>query len=291
MSLSSFLKNNKDVRERFKEEFKKPRFSVSRELLAPPQSRRYMLVGTAFDYLLRFYVKFLNPTTISRQWVAESAIASPLSPLLKNVVLDAESGEISYTETNLTRRVKEIIENAKNQYGDFLNSGEISDKLVQSTLLLGQLDNVVRSGIIDDKFGVVFEEDVNDLHQLISNVPSELFKSHKLCVLNPTFGEGTRLVNGADADIIKDDVLIDIKTTKNLEMRRVYFDQLIGYYVLNEIGGIDQLKEKHEIKKLAVYFSRHAYLHLYNVDEIIDKANLQDFIKWFIDRAKREFHT
>lgn len=34
------------------------------DLLAPPLTDHYWLVGTAFDYLLRFYIKFLNPKAI-----------------------------------------------------------------------------------------------------------------------------------------------------------------------------------------------------------------------------------
>jgi len=38
-----------------------PPLDRARELLAPPLSRDYGLVGTAFDYLLRFYIQRLNP--------------------------------------------------------------------------------------------------------------------------------------------------------------------------------------------------------------------------------------
>ena len=57
MSLTSFLDNNPDVREQFKQEFHKPSLRVKKDLLAPPLTKRYSTVGTAFDYLLRFYVK------------------------------------------------------------------------------------------------------------------------------------------------------------------------------------------------------------------------------------------
>jgi hypothetical protein len=70
MSLTSFLER-KDVRERFRQEFAMPGMKVKRELLAPPLSNRYSLVGTAFDYLARFYVKRLNPDAITKAWIAE----------------------------------------------------------------------------------------------------------------------------------------------------------------------------------------------------------------------------
>ena len=50
MSLTSFIKA-KDIRDRFAQEFEKPRLVESRELLAPPLTKSYSMVGTAFDYL------------------------------------------------------------------------------------------------------------------------------------------------------------------------------------------------------------------------------------------------
>src|SRR2546421_160583 len=49
MSLTSFLRSP-DVRERFWAEITMPPLDRARELLAPPLSRDYGLVGTAFDY-------------------------------------------------------------------------------------------------------------------------------------------------------------------------------------------------------------------------------------------------
>ena len=129
MSLTSFLAN-KDVKERFRQEFEKPRLRVKKELLAPPLSKRYTLVGTAFDYLMRFYLKRLNPNAVTKQWIAELSITHPLSPLMKDVGIDAETGEIvSYTETELTMKAQRIIEQAKTDYLDYLSSGQITDQL------------------------------------------------------------------------------------------------------------------------------------------------------------------
>jgi hypothetical protein len=65
MSLNAFLAR-RDVREKFREEFPKPKLAENKELLALPLSKRYSLVGTAFDYLLRFYLERLNPKATQR---------------------------------------------------------------------------------------------------------------------------------------------------------------------------------------------------------------------------------
>lgn len=72
MSLTSFV-GMPDV----KAKLKPLRPKLPRRLSAPvkvePRSKRYMLVGTAFDYLLRFELQRRAPHAISERWVAESA--------------------------------------------------------------------------------------------------------------------------------------------------------------------------------------------------------------------------
>jgi len=76
MSLTGFLRY-RDVSERFSQEFPITRVSLAGKLLAPPRSKRWSLVGTAFDYLLRFYLKRINPGAVETEWVAEGAIKAP----------------------------------------------------------------------------------------------------------------------------------------------------------------------------------------------------------------------
>ncbi|MBW8012513.1 MAG: hypothetical protein FVQ83_14955 [Chloroflexi bacterium] len=284
MSLTSFLRN-KDVKARFRQEFKKPKFLAKKDLLAPPLTKRYSLVGTAFDYLLRFYLQHLNPDALARRWVAENSISHPLSPLLTNVVLNADTKKISFTETEQTKKVQRIIKQAKEVHSNYLSSGEMTDVVIETTLLLAQLDPIYRAGFVDPNIGTVHNEDVADLRNLVSIVNPEMFRARELCLLNPTFGEGSKLVGGADVDLVIDDTIIDIKTTKKLEFQRKYFDQLIGYYVLHEIAGVGKLRPKPEIANVAIYFSRHEYLYVLELGEIIDKQTFPDFVRWFKDRA------
>lgn len=302
MSLTSFLKNNQDVRARFRQEFKKPRFAVKKDLLAPALTKRYSLIGTAFDYLMRFHLKHLNPDAVTSRWIAELAVNKVIEAAITaaglEVVYSAETGEtwafdkaigeIPAPVTDETRKVKQIVEQAKEVYNEYLSSGEITDKLIESSLLLAQLDPIFRAGYIDENIGTVYEKDVTDLRNLISIVDPDTFRAKQLCMLNPNFGEASMLVGGADADLVIDDTLIEIKTTKRLELQRSHFDQLMGYYTLHEIAGVGELRPKPEIKKVAVYFSRHAYLHILDLHEIIDKHTFPDFVQWFIDRASEE---
>lgn len=256
--------------------------------MAPPLTKRYTLTGTAFDYLMRFHLKYLNPDAINTQWVAEYALSSPRSALLENVAFDLDTGKVvEFTDTDLTRKVQQIIEQAKKVYSNYLSFGEMTDEVIETSLHLAQLDPIFRAGFVDENIGTVYEEDVADLRKLISIVNPNIFRAQEICLLNPIFGEGSKLVGGADADLFVDDTIIEIKTTKKLELQRKYFDQLIGYYVLHEIAGIGDLKPKPKITKAAIYFSRYAYLYVLDLQGIVNRDTFPDFIRWFKDRASK----
>ncbi len=77
MNLTSFLQN-RDVRQRFRQELVIPSMAVKREILAPPLSNRYSLVGTAFDYLMHFFLKRVNQDAVTTGWVAELALLNDI---------------------------------------------------------------------------------------------------------------------------------------------------------------------------------------------------------------------
>ncbi|MCD6423793.1 MAG: hypothetical protein J7L42_06740 [Elusimicrobia bacterium] len=104
MSLTSFLKN-KDVKDAFKREFKKPQLKLQGELLAPPLTNHYGLVGTAFDYLLRFYIKRINPNAIEHPWVSEVS----LYPL--EVAQSPELSEFPEAFPGMQKLIEKIREN------------------------------------------------------------------------------------------------------------------------------------------------------------------------------------
>lgn len=269
MSLTTFLAN-KDIKERLSQEFPKAKFNLKKKILASPITKHYSLVGTAFDYLMRFYLKHINPCAVESSWVAEL------------VVPKVEDNK------RLLKKVVNIISEAKTTYSRYLKSGRMDDELIRSAILLAQLDPIFRADIIDENIGIIDDGDTTDLENLISIVRPEFFKAKKLCILNPTFGIASQLVGGADADILIDNTLIDIKTTKDLKLDRKYFNQIIGYYILFKIGGINDVSPKPEIETLGIYYSRYGELYTISVKDVIDDGRLPAFIRWFEKRAADE---
>ncbi|NJL75286.1 MAG: hypothetical protein HC892_09910 [Saprospiraceae bacterium] len=80
MSLTSILKSSqfRDLKERLRVDFPRPKFKLKGEIIAPPKTKNYGIIGTAFDYLLRFKLEkeFKEHTESRENWVADSAIES-----------------------------------------------------------------------------------------------------------------------------------------------------------------------------------------------------------------------
>jgi len=292
MSLTSFL-NLSDVKKRFREEFPKPQFDIDCAVLAPPQTQRFAQIGTAYDYLLRFCLKRKYRFAIDHRWIAERALGSPLMllPLSSQVVytLDEYDNVTQIVKKETITIAREIIQKAKFNYCKYMHDGKLSRPLIKSALQLAQLDPVYRASHVDDNLGNIAKADVDDLNRIITNTDLSLFKAKRVCLLNPTFGIASKLVGNADADLIIDDKLIEIKTTKNLSLARREFNQLLGYYFLYRIGHIDGAPKKHKIKHLGIYYSRHNYLHLLDVNDFINERDISAFIKWFTARAEQAF--
>ena len=283
MSLRTFL-NSKDVRARFAEEFPKPKFGLKKEILAPPVTKHYKLVGTAFDYLMRFYIKRLNLEATAKEWVAESSVELMRK---KRRALNSQRDLIPIDD-NLLVKADKMLSQAKIAYSDYIKSREMNDEIIKCTFLLAQLDTYFRAAIVYEDFSTIDEGDVIDLRRLVSVVNPDAFKAKELCLLNPTFGEASQLVGGADADLVIDNVLIDIKTTTQLEFKRDHFNELIGYYALYKLGGIPDAPIEPKIENLGIYYSRYGELYTFPVVSVIQASNFPSFIEWFKRRAAQE---
>jgi hypothetical protein len=283
MSLTSILKHKafQELRTKLKDNFPKPDFDLNGDLLAPPRTKNYGGIGTAFDYLLRFYLEYKYPKAATNGWVADRGFSNVK-------LLSKESTRKFYFEgkpleaKEFRDKVSDQLDEARQHHEAFLKTGNFTDKLLRSSLLLSQLDVVFRAGRLDPNFGIYNSEDVEDLKALIRLINPEDFAAKKKCYLNPTFGDGSILVGGADADLILDDLLIDIKVTKQLKLERDHFNQLIGYYILSLIGGVSTSKRVTPIKRVGVYFARYGQLWTVPIEDLGDKKKFDDFKEWFV---------
>lgn len=285
MSLSSIIHDQEAIRDGLRSRVTRPpiRFGT---IAAAPLTTNYRIVGTAFDYLLRFFLQRINGVAQASRWVAEAGVELIGA---SEYVYDLDESALLHKADRQRRKADNYINDARRQHQTYLKTGLITDKLLISALRLAYLDVAFRAG--PDRINWVRltspdPKDAADLRALLALVKEPSFKAKGVCLLNPTFGAASGLVGGADADLLLDDCLIDIKTTKNPRLDIRDFFQLIGYYLLHGLDGIrcaNSQTAAHQINYLAIYFSRYGYLWKAAVDEVLPPSSARDTAKWFFE--------
>ena len=211
-------------------------------------------VGTAFDYWLRCEVKPSDPdlldTFLGYRFCRERYMHKPVVLKALNPHLDA--------------------------FTQFFNGTLAArDRLLAACLFLAKFETEYRSGYPVDSFEVR-RENVNELGRIADATDLSRFKT-KNAVLNPTFSAmGSKLHIKADADVIVDGVLVELKSGSTLAIKD-NLRQLIGYWILNGLR-IVPLK----IKRLAVYYPRFKYFIDFPVADLMnpaEEANISEFFK------------
>ncbi len=87
-------------------------------------------------------------------------------------------------------------------------------------------------------------------------------------VLNPKF-EGSIDIGGADADMIVDGTLVEIKTTARGEIRSDWIWQLLGYVLLD-------YSDVYHINSVGLYMARQCKLFKWDLDEAIRSLGSED---------------
>lgn len=292
MSLTALIsgKKSQELREEFKTVFPRPKIKLTGEMLAPPLTNNYSEVGQAFDYILRFTLEYRHKEKIKSlcRWAADIAyltIEKHLEAKKSKIIRVGFRGAIEKDRKEFLSMLKTKYADAKNNYQKYLVDGILTDSLIKSALFLAQLDVTFRTGMIDQNIGNENELNVKDVRQLMTVLNDDHFKVDSHCVINPTFGEGSRLVDGADGDLIIDDTLIDLKVTKSLSVKRDQLNQIIGYYILSLIGGINDDKDFRPIKNIGLYFARHGILWKFPVADLAEEKDILEFKDWFVKYA------
>jgi hypothetical protein len=336
MSLTSLLRE-RTVRREFYAEFKKPILAGRPKPIVGPLTQNYSLVGTAFDYAARMFLRRKYGSAHRQPWVAETTVelvnralyprnsrdralavfgpGAGIGAMACDVVSELTGCPDSLREDLLCtlaargigtsvrfpafvlrkRRFHSFVARAyaaemqslvsdalacEQRYisGERVRLAEICRRCLQ----LAQIDPLYRVGIADPSLGDVNQEDVDDLCSLLRLFSRQPWlQKRRLVLLNPTFKRASALVGGADADLVLDDMLVDIKCTKHRSFSGNVFHQLLGCYILSRIGGIEGAPPRHRIRFLAVYFARHGELYRIPVNAHLPDDRLRSVTKWF----------
>lgn len=286
---------------------KTPR-KISMSLKVKPRSDHYGLVGTAFDYLLRFELQRRAPHAVAKRWVAEYApdiiwresgngTTSYLSlakddkgvVYISSTPMEKDAEELA---KEVAEHARNVVEKAKLAVAAYVKS-ELPTRPAQvhiasHAIRLAKLDTVYRALKLDPSFDEADQEDIEDLLDMLVIVPFNSLIHSNLLLLNPTFGRSSKLVGGADVDLITGDMLVDFKTTKRNEIVASNLDQLLGYFFLahNQRRMDSRFPQ---IKRLALYFCRHGYLWVVDTATVTAQPEFQEIERWFFKRAEEVF--
>ena len=259
---------------------------------AAPLTTNWGVIGTAFDYLARFEIQRRNPAASAREgWVADAAIERFMRMRLRveGTYLDLLPGGECHDALNACsipedrafgRYGAQQLNQAKERHREFAAGRSSVRDIASSCIDLALLDNFYRGGFLPKQVPWTnHDDDVKDLLNLHRILPAD-FGAGEHVDLNPTFGNWSHYVGGADADLVIGDVLVDIKTTKNLELSDKFWHQLIGYAILDELNS-KEMEDPPNINRVSIYFSRHGAAWIYDIKPLRELPSWQKALDFF----------
>ena len=222
-----------------------------------PEGVNRGIVGGAFDYRLRY----LFDVTPATRFVAASRGRDHADWQAFRAKLDATVARLS----PVGRRLDSQEENELNRYCWVLAVFDSHFRMGSGRGYKTPIDALGPSPGVDALLALAPPAGLEDLAGLMARLhASELAglvgqPAH----LNPTFA-GSGLVGGADADLVVDGLLVDVKTTQYTAMpKREVAYQLLGYLLMD-------LDDRLGIKSIGFYLSRVPALITWPAQELLE---------------------
>lgn len=286
MSLTVLLKNplGKEFRERLSAEFPSPKFEMPK-IKPIPLTKEYAIAGAAFDYLLKFTIE----RNTSKDCLDKTAFPFILDPSSifkgmnsnKATHILSGNGERKYEKSELIITLEILYEQAIKEYKMYIKTGKVNGVIISTCIFLAKLLLFRGWRYLHEEIECAEDETVGDVWDMFNLVDISKFKTKKKCYLNPGMGMGSPIGESV-GDIIIDDTLIDIKATVKDKIKREDFNQLLGYYLLHLISGVNKVGGEKPIKKIGIYFARHGFLWTIPIKNIGTKEQFEDLKNWFI---------
>ena len=283
MSLTNFVEQE-EIRSRINEAYPSQGDSATGPMESEPRTSDPQRIGTAFDYLCRWWIQRRIDDCTEYRWVAEKSL-----PVAEEMFPDK------------VPEIEDAIQTAKRRQGEYLETGTATRPLVESALDLASIDTIYRAQRPPDGLGNYDDADIVDCLELLGVLLDSELPQGDEAYLNPTFGAASPLVGGADADLIIDNTLIDIKTVKSPTFKASDWRQLVGYLVLADLHalfyeeGVYQYYAEYretklpEIESFGIYFSRYGELSKVSADEIYGAPHYEEFRSWFATKAEEQY--
>ena len=286
MSLSSHLRDrNSPIRDFIRSQFPNTREFLSEDrrwiknvpVIRPDAKLPYSTIGTAIDYRIRYYFGVTPHSELVAYHGAAQLMVVPANLLVATgrVPIPSEEPAIdTYVVHDFFRLLGELTDR-NNPVGRRLPADE-EDELNRYCVALALFEQVFRAGLsansplatsklagYESLLGIAEAHWLDDLRNLSWKFFDEF--NHLLQLphtLNPNF-DGSRDVGGADADLVIDGKLIDIKTTVRTEINSDWLWQLLGYVLLD-------YSDSNQIDGIGLYMARQGVLVDWDLNEALE---------------------
>lgn len=252
-------------------------------------------IGTAFDYAFRIELERRIGRVQQQQWVAEVGLAklkrrAKVSPTFARML---RAVGLPYRRTRslgpTIRKVEAAICDARAFTKRYVRNPSprlpTKLKLAAHAFRLARFDAIYRAGRHDKLFVKPKASDLEEIVTMLDAVPWASFKKRRT-LLNPTFGEYSLAVGGADADVITGDMLLDIKVKQDAIIDKADIRQVVGYLLLARAARRSGAKLP-ELETIGIYFARHSHMWTASVAEMVAMPEFAEVEVWFIERVIR----
>lgn len=283
------------------------------------------IIGIAFDYLARTMIAqqlnknkeaaYLDLVAIAGLKKVKKQVDRELYDILANKYIDVLADFIDYiysnnafsndilnlcTEQEEIKAFSKFINKAS--YDSYMPDNNI-ERLFSGAYYFAKLEQVFRSGgILPEDISKSFLSDPNeeiqrDLHGLCKVfrekfIDLKLVQPDSVVIFNPTFGVGSIMCGGADADVYIDGTLCDFKSSKDTSYKWKEVAQLLGYYFLNYIAYYGRNYKTsaplvgYKILRVAFYKARYGEIEYFDMSKLGQQA-----VKNTVDKLAHYFKT
>lgn len=241
-------------------------------LLVPSCTEDLRLMGIAFDYAMRFELKHRVLFAHEHTWIAGDALRA-LQFLEKKF-----HSSLSANTLRAIRRLRSVtptwIQEAQSFGRNYclIHNPKLEHlkTLARHSIRLGYLDRLVyesrtlnpNSGSADALLLDPFETGEShgmeeEIIAMVELIPHDTFEHRSPLLLNVHFGEVSRLVGGARADLIAGNTLFDIKAAKHAVVTQDMMRQVLAYWMVARKAKDQGMNHLPDVDTLGIYLARH----------------------------------
>ena len=172
------------------------------------------------------------------------------------------------------KEIAELIDKSLTKCKEYKTNGKLTEAFLRAIIILAQILPGIHLYALAKNVGNPSATDLIALKTLIKKIPANFFLSKNI-LINPSLSCG--LIMGRP-DYIIDDIIVDIKTTKDF-FKRYDYNQLICYYLLYKIDEKAWNKAGIKINKIGIYYALYGQLIQFNVSDLCTPKDLKEIIK------------